>query len=343
MKVFNIDDLRDTYRPLSESHKGQNGKLLIVGGSHLFHAASLWAFTIASRIVDMVFYSSVAENNELVAAGKREFRNGIIVSRDDLDRYVEEANVVLIGPGMVRSEGLKVDSEKLQIKYKSLREINALADEGEQSYYLTQYLLEKYPKKKWVIDAGALQMMELAWLAQLKEHVLLTPHQGEFERLKSKIKDERLRMQLENQKLEDEVALFAKAYNCTVLLKGHEDVVCPPAGRTGPPAGRTGPPAGRTGPPAGRTGPPAGRAGSTSGCVVVRGGNAGMTKGGTGDVLAGLAGALACNNDLWTAAKLASYFNKRAGDSLLEKVGYYFNASDLADEIPRVMRECLVA
>ena len=306
MQVFNNDELKGMYSPLLESHKGQNGKLLIVGGSHLFHAASLWALTIASRIVDMVFYSSVLQNNELVAQA-REFRNGIIVSREDLDRYAEEADVIVMGPGMVRSERLRIKNQELEIKYKKLNEINALEDEGEQSYYLTGYLLEKYQRKKWVIDAGALQMMELEWIKQLKGHVILTPHKGEFERLKSKIKDEGFRLQLENLELEEQVALFAKVYNCIVLLKGHEDVVC-----------------------------------SGDKCVVVKGGNAGMTKGGTGDVLAGLVAALACNNDLWTAAKLGSYFNKRAGDSLFEKVGYYFNASDLADEIPRVMKAELV-
>ena len=41
MQVFNSDEFRGMYSPMSESHKGQNGKLLIVGGSHLFHAASL--------------------------------------------------------------------------------------------------------------------------------------------------------------------------------------------------------------------------------------------------------------------------------------------------------------
>ncbi len=307
MKVFNSDDLRGMYMPLLESHKGQNGKLMIVGGSHLFHSASLWALTIASRIVDMVFYSSVKENNEIVREAKREFGNGIVVPRDDLDRYVEEADVILIGPGMVRSEELKVNSEKLQVKHKSLHEINLLEDEGEQSCYLTKYLLEKYRQKKWVIDAGALQMMELDWISKLSGDVVLTPHKGEFERLKLKIKDKGLRAKMEGSKLEEQVALFAKAYNCIVLLKGYTDVVC-----------------------------------STGERVVVEGGNAGMTKGGTGDVLAGLVGALACNNDLWTAAKLASYFNKRAGNSLFEKVGYYFNASDLADEIPRIMRECLI-
>lgn len=55
-------------------------------------------------------------------------------------------------------------------------------------------------------------------------------------------------------------------------------------------------------------------------------------------MLAGLVAALACKNELFLAATAGSYFNKKAGESLFEKVGYYFNASDLAEEIPRVMK-----
>src|ERR1043165_7891895 len=109
MKHFNPDDLKNLYVPPSGSHKGQNGKLLIIGGSHLFHAASLWALQIASRVVDMVFYSSVPEN------------------------YIEEADAVLIGPGMLR-----VESEESRVKKQEARtlgEINKLDDEGLQSYY----------------------------------------------------------------------------------------------------------------------------------------------------------------------------------------------------------------
>jgi NAD(P)H-hydrate repair Nnr-like enzyme with NAD(P)H-hydrate dehydratase domain len=58
-------------------------------------------------------------------------------------------------------------------------------------------------------------------------------------------------------------------------------------------------------------------------------------------VLAGLVAALACNNDLYLAATAGAYFNKKAGESLFENVGYTFNASDLADEIPIVMRQLL--
>jgi len=302
MEHFEPKRLKQLYVPPQDSHKGQNGKLLVIGGSHLFHAASLWALTIASRIVDMVFYSSVIENNQIVQELKKEFRNGIVVPRDAIEDYVGEADAILIGPGMVRTE----QGVRDKALGASLEEINKLEDEGLQSYYLTKYLLAKYPKKKWVIDAGALQMMEPEWLLQLNGNVVITPHPGEFGRVESGIKNKELKKELEKKSLEEKAQLFAREFHCIVLLKGEEDVVC-----------------------------------SSDTCVSVSGGNAGMTKGGTGDVLAGLVAALSCNNSIFLAACAGSYFNKKAGEALFEKVGYYFNASDLADEIPVVVRKLL--
>ena len=67
-------------------------------------------------------------------------------------------------------------------------------------------------------------------------------------------------------------------------------------------------------------------------------GNAGMTKGGTGDVLAGLcAGFLAQSKDLLQSAINAAYFNGLIGDILLKKKkGFTFLASDMVEEIKRV-------
>lgn len=302
MQEFDPQELKKLYIPPPDSHKGQNGKLMIIGGSTLFHAASFWSLKIASRIVDMVFYSSVPENNQIVHELKKEFHDGIVVPREDLLSYIDEAECILIGPGMVRTE--KVIRDKQQVT--SFHKINALEDEGEQSYYLTKYLLEKYPQKKWVIDAGALQMMEPEWLGQLKGNVILTPHPVEFERVRLKIKDVRLKKEIEEASLEKQVELFAHAFSCIVLLKRQEDMIC-----------------------------------SSERCISIVGGNAGMTKGGTGDVLAGLVAALACKNDLFLSAIAGSFFNKQAGEALFEKVGYTFNASDLADKIPVVMREYL--
>ena len=67
-------------------------------------------------------------------------------------------------------------------------------------------------------------------------------------------------------------------------------------------------------------------------------GNEGMTKGGTGDVLAGLVSALYCKNEAEIAACVGAYVNGLAGDRLKERVGIYYNASDLVEEIPYVLK-----
>ncbi|MBI4065370.1 NAD(P)H-hydrate dehydratase [Candidatus Gottesmanbacteria bacterium] len=270
MKTVTTDDLKKLYIPLRNSHKGQNGRLLIIGGSHLFHAASLWALTVASRIVDLVHYSSVLENNEVVQKAKEEFRNGIVVRREELDAYIEEDDCILIGPGMIRDN---------------------------ETETLTNFLLKKYPHKQWVIDAGSLQMMDVSLIPK---NAILTPHHGEFQLLRSKSQIPNPNDQTE----EDKVKIFAKQFHCVVLMKGEKDI-----------------------------------ASNGEEVRIVAGGNAGMTKGGTGDVLAGLIAALACKNDPFLATITGSFINKRAGDALYEKVGPYFNATDLANEIPRIMYE----
>ncbi len=283
MNNFNPEDLKKLYIPPSDSHKGQNGKLLLIGGSHLFHAASLWALTTASKFVDMVFYSSVPENNEIVQNAKEEFRNGIVVPRGKIHDYAAEADCILIGPGLPRPDGQEI------------------GDENTKS--LTEKLFKKYPDKKWVIDGGSLQVVVPE---MLPKNSVITPHRAEFELLKSKIKNQKLKTQIESSKLEKQVQIFAKEYGMVVLLKGEEDIVCSP-----------------------------------NECVEISGGNAGMTKGGTGDVLAGLVAALACKNDLLLSAKVGSYINKKAGESLYKKVGYNFNASDLAEEIPMIIKNLI--
>jgi len=280
MNQFNLNDLKKLYRPPAGSHKGQNGKLLLIGGSKLFHAASLWSLKVASRIVDMVFYSSVPENNQIVEHAKQEFRDGIVVPRNKIEDYINEVDCILIGPGLPREEG---------------------QEEGDDdTRELTARLFEKYKNKKWVIDGGSLQTISPEIIPP---NSIVTPHQGEFEILISKIKDQKLKIHIKNQKLEKQVGEFAKEYNCVVLMKGEEDIVCNPKN-----------------------------------CVRVSGGNPGMTKGGTGDVLAGLVAALYCKNQAFLSASAASFINKKAGDSLYKKVGYYFNTSDLVEEIPKVMK-----
>lgn len=271
MNTFNPKLLKQLYVPPSGSHKGQNGKLLIIGGSHLFHAASLWALTVASRIVDMVFYSSVPENNEIIQKAKEEFKNGIIVPRGKIEDYIGEADCVLIGPGLPRKDGWERGDDDTKD--------------------LTEKLFIKFPDQKWVVDGGSLQVIKPE---TLPKNSIIIPHKKEFEKLFG------IESTPENAKK------MAGKYRVVVLLKGVWDLVCSP-----------------------------------DKCLEIPGGNAGMTKGGTGDVLAGLVAALASKNNLFLGAAAGSYINKKAGEELFEKVGYNFNASDLANQIPYTMKKLL--
>ncbi|MFY9800698.1 MAG: NAD(P)H-hydrate dehydratase, partial [Methanoregula sp.] len=65
-----------------------------------------------------------------------------------------------------------------------------------------------------------------------------------------------------------------------------------------------------------------------------RTGDPAMTVGGTGDVLAGIAGALLCHIPAFEAGCIAAYVNGRAGQFVAAKRGEGMLASDLVDRIP---------
>jgi len=306
MQQVTIEDIQKLHRIESGSHKGQNGRLLLIGGSELFHAASLWSLTVASRIVDLVHYCSTDENNEIVLRAKEEFRNGIVIPRNDIRSYIEEDDAILIGPGMTRDDETRT---------------------------LTNTLLKEYPHKQWVIDAGALQMVDVE---NIPQRAILTPHQGEFESLLSRANGMLTEVGNENlnppsisissspsdqtikerevgsnfipsPSVSSQLREVSTRLHCIILFKGQIDVACNEKGEM----------------------------------RIIRGGNAGMTKGGTGDVLAGLIAALACTNDPFLSTISGSFINKAAGDELYTTVGPYFNASDLADQIPRAMHQIM--
>jgi NAD(P)H-hydrate epimerase len=73
--------------------------------------------------------------------------------------------------------------------------------------------------------------------------------------------------------------------------------------------------------------------------LLNRTGNAGMTVGGTGDVLAGLTGSLFSRNPAFLAAACATYINGAAGDLAFEKAGNGLLATDVIEKIPEVIKE----
>ncbi len=82
---------------------------------------------------------------------------------------------------------------------------------------------------------------------------------------------------------------FAERHRCVLILKGHHTISAFPDGE----------------------------------CYVCPYGNSGMAKGGSGDVLSGILGALLCTLDVKTAVKTAQYIHAKAGDLAAEKFGEY--------------------
>lgn len=99
-----------------------------------------------------------------------------------------------------------------------------------------------------------------------------------------------------------QIQKVAKKFNCIIVHKGPTTVVC-----------------------------------STHQKVEIKGGNPGLTKGGTGDVQAGLTAALLAKNDPFLAACSGAFITKYAADELYKKVAVNYNADDLANEIPHVL------
>ena len=265
--------------PKSNSHKGQNGRVLIIGGSSLFHSASLWAAEVASHFCDMVHYSSTIENQEIFLSLKKKFHNGIVVPQEKLIDYVKEDDAVLVGSGMMR--------EGKEAKY---------------TFDLTKSLIENFPEKQFIFDAGALQMMEPEWLLNLKKPAVITPHQKEFEKLfKTSIFNKPL---IEKEKIVKETA---NKFKIIILLKAIVDIIS-----------------------------------DGNEVYLVEGGNAGLTKGGTGDILAGLTTALSTSNSTLTSAVAASLLLKKTGEKLFHSKGYWYNVSNVVELIPEILTRSIV-
>ncbi len=99
---------------------------------------------------------------------------------------------------------------------------------------------------------------------------------------------------------------FALAHRCTLVLKGRRTVTAYPGGD----------------------------------CVVNPTGNPGMARGGSGDVLAGLLGALTAQGRYGLPVHGAVWLHGRAGDLAAEDKGEYgMTPSDLIEQIPYAMKE----
>ncbi len=152
-----------------------------------------------------------------------------------------------------------------------------------------------------VIDADAIKALRGKSERINGIHTVLTPHAGEFKTLTT------VNLPLEQEGRLDArsaiISKWAKNLKATILVKGYHDIISNGA---------------RT-----RLG---------------RGGNPGMTVGGTGDVLTGIVAAfLASGNGCFESACAGSYLNKAVGDYVASFMGYHMLASDLVEALPKIL------
>lgn len=192
-------DVQVLARRPPDAHKGQAGRVLIVGGSAFFRGALEYAARAAAPLVDLVYVAAPAPCAEAVSRlpgllGR--CLDGDVLGPGHLDeilRRMEAARCdsVLIGPGLGLGPGV------------------GLVDETRD---LVRRLLPALADRKVVVDADAFAAVE-GRLDLLGPHTVLTPHRGEFRRLTG------------TDPTPDAVAAFARTHRTVVVLKGPVDIV----------------------------------------------------------------------------------------------------------------------
>lgn len=168
--VFDSDSLKKLHVPDTNSSGEDNGQVTIVGGSTLFHGAPILSLTAASRIVDMVFFASPEPSvGEVANKIKSKLSSFVWVPWEDVDDYIEKSDALLIGPGFMRFASEKTPGHLRHVECDRACQLTKS---------ITQKLLTKFADKKWVIDAGSLQIMSPEWIPQ---GAIITPNRKEYE------------------------------------------------------------------------------------------------------------------------------------------------------------------
>jgi len=166
----------------------------------------------------------------------------------------------------------------------------------------TQDTLLKYLKQidvPCVIDADAIHAVAKDLESLKGKDILITPHRYEFFVLTNK--------RVSNLNIEEKVSLVkeeAERIGASILLKGEWDII----------------------------------SSSQKEVAINKTGSPYMTVGGTGDVLAGIAGSLMARGvKSFSAGLAAAYINGLAGQRAAKKFGESMTATDLIEEIPKVL------
>ncbi len=193
------DALLNLPRRDPKSKKGDNGKVLVIGGSHSFSGAPYFSAMASAKAGADLVYVAVPESISRVIAERSP--DLIVVSvkgndfsssnMDEVIPWIKRADAVVMGPGMGISPETQEFSRQMIEKLKEM-------------------------KKRVVLDADALKA---AKDMSLNYNFVITPHAGEFEIFSG------VKPSSEFNERISQVMNVASERNTNVLLKGFVDIV----------------------------------------------------------------------------------------------------------------------
>jgi len=285
---------------LASSRKGDNGIVLVIGGSGIYHGAPLLSSLAALRSGVDLIYTAIPKSN---VTAIRSFSPNIIVlpfPRDDLtlgsaksvlNMLPKKPQVIAIGMGM------KIAAPDSLI-------------------YIIKELIKK--GSKLILDASALIPEVLGCISGTD--TIVTPHIGEYKRMFQELQnhDKMLSAKptITTRAMFEEHALnvysIAKKYGITIILKGSYNIICDGHSTL---------------------------AGQQKRIAVIKRTTPAMTVGGCGDVLSGVvAGLFSKISDAFSASLTGVYLTGMAGKLAHRKLGLHIAATDLIEQLPSAMK-----
>lgn len=159
MEVVDYTLLKKIIQPRAlNSHKGDYGRLLLIGGTYPFGGAIIMAALAAVHSgAGLVMVATDRENIVAVHAHLLEAMAFDVQDKKLLTEQVQKADVVLIGPGLAES---KLEKSVLQLVVELVSE-----------------------HQVFIMDGGAISLFSKEALPFSKAQMIFTPHQKEWERL----------------------------------------------------------------------------------------------------------------------------------------------------------------
>ena len=183
----------------SSSRKGDNGKVLVLGGSYIYHGAPALSSLAALRTGADLVYTCVPKIN--VQSTRAVSPNLIVIPLADSKLTRGAVNKLL---GQIPSD---LDSSTIGMGL-SIQDPEALK-------LLVKSLLDRDVRLS--LDASALVNYILPLLSG--KNVIVTPHPGEFKRMFGEVPPESKKSRIAL------VEKFAKKHSVTIILKGSTDII----------------------------------------------------------------------------------------------------------------------